>query len=145
MKLTANIENITYNVINWCKKEFGESKYHTEELSVFLDVNPEDIAKAEFDFSDTEITLYLKNIHSIRDLIINIIHEYIHYLQPKNWYTRFFNKLEIINDRINYDEYFIHPYEFEAKCLSEQEVDRCMTDLGIENLAKNKRQNTLIN
>lgn len=139
MKLNKNIEHIVYNVIDWCKKEFGESKYYTEELSIYLDVNPDDTAKAEFDFSDVEITLYLKNIYSIKDLVVNVIHEYIHYLQPKNWYTRYLNKLEVVNDKISYNEYFLHPYEFEAKCLSEQEVDRCMIELGIKNIARNKK------
>lgn len=138
MKLTNEVENIVYQTINWCKKIFGESKYHTEELTVSFDTDPEDTAKAEFDFYDTEITLYLKNIRSNRDLVVNTIHEYIHYLQPKNWYTRFFNRLERENDSINYDEYFTHPYEFEAKYLSEQEANRCMIDIGIKSLAKIK-------
>lgn len=138
MKLTKEVEDIVYNTISWCQKEFGSSKYQTDDLNVYFDTEPEDTAKAEFDFYDNEITLYLKNIRGKRDLVVNTIHEYIHYLQPKNWYTRFFNRLERNNEIIDYEEYFTHPYEFEAKYLSEYEADRCMVEIGLKNLAKLK-------
>jgi hypothetical protein len=139
VKLSNEVKDIVYKTIDWCQKELGLSKYQIDTLSVYFDTDIEEYAKAEFDFGDTEITLYIKNIFSKRDLVVNTIHEYIHYLQPRNWYTRFFNKLETMNSElIGYNEYYTHPYEFEAKYLSEYEANRCMIEIGLKNLAKLK-------
>ena len=59
----------------------------------------------EFEDSTEEISLNLAQCRTMRDAIATIVHEYQHYLQPRNgWYSRYL----II---YGYDN---HPYEIAA-------------------------------
>ena len=132
MRRTKKNEDIVYNVIEWCVAQYGESKYQDTDLNIDFDIDSETTDKADFDFEINEITLYLKNIDSVFELIINVIHEFIHYLQPKNWYYRYFNQITSGKKKITYEEYFLNPYEITAKCLSEIEAIYCMNDLNYQ-------------
>lgn len=85
-------------------KHFGDSKYFNYELNVYVHSSHYERHKGEYDF-DGNITIYSSQISSKRQLIKTLLHEYCHYLQPKNWYYRYYT--------LGYD-YDNHPYEIEA-------------------------------
>ncbi len=127
----TQLSNIIDDVIYWCSQNFGKSKYHRDIPEFYISFEEEEDAVAEYDFEDNEITLHILNIKTMKELCTNVIHEYIHYLQPKSWYKRYTNIIvkNSNNNKVSYTDYFSNPYEFEAKYLSELEVDYCMFDL----------------
>lgn len=121
-QLLLNIEK-SFNMI---VESYGESKYYVD--IPYLDIVSKDTIKeyrndfadgkitkkdleliqAWFDPNDNSIGLVLENIHSMKDVIKCILHEYQHYLQCPSWIERYYKM------GYNYDT---HPYEVQATAV----------------------------
>lgn len=98
----------------WCVKKFGWlENLDTPEITWCMDSDTMRRAGflAYYDSEDNEITLRITGHRNFYNLAETIIHEYIHYLQPKSggWYDRYYKTYK----------YEDHPYEVEAYYLSE--------------------------
>lgn len=104
--------------LKWCEKKFGYN--HNKEYRTDLEWTRNDYFMAKVNFlgmydpDDNIIHLRVSNHRTIYNLCNTIIHEYIHYLQPRNWYSRYGSKY-------GYD---FNPFEVEAFHLGDlYEVD----------------------
>ena len=101
-------EDIGGAVLNWCWDNLGSSKFQSHKKpDIIYDWVASDLV-GEWVSSENEITIYVNEIDSLKEFIQTIIHEYVHYLQSPIWYSRHWN-------RKPNQEYFDHPYEFEAE------------------------------
>lgn len=89
---------------------YGYSKYQKElpylqiEDSPYSDYTDPDLY-GEYCAKDNELVVYWKNVETVEDIIRVLIHEYQHYLQSPNWFTRYYKMGH---------SYDTHPYEIKA-------------------------------
>ena len=110
------ISAIIDNTIDWCIDTFGmnESREHPY---ISWEWNTIDYDKHDkqsigrYDPETNTISLKVRGHRTVKLFIKTIIHEYIHYLQPRKggWYERWNNQYG----------YYKNPYEIEAYYLSE--------------------------
>jgi hypothetical protein len=110
---------ISFCVI-WSVRKFGE--VHGVDIpEIDWDWNHHELRHAGmlglYDSEDNTITLRIKGHRTFYNLAKTIVHEYIHYLQPRvgNWYDRHHRKY-------GYDD---NPYEIEAYYLADLYGSEC--------------------
>jgi len=113
--------------LEWCINKYGESKYNDNKtLKLTVDSNLKDkdddgIRKpitAWYHPSTNEIRLNFKKIHSLKELVGTVIHEYTHFLQDINvMYHKYTEEYGI--------SYENHPYEKTANAREERDWKEC--------------------
>lgn len=97
---------------------YGHSKYSEFLPELVLYYDPNYNCMGEFDDENEEISVNIAKCSTVRQAIGTIIHEYQHYLQPRNgWYDRHFK---------NGHTYNTHPYEIEADEIAHRDWKRFM-------------------
>ena len=112
------IEKFVRYAVQWCEKKFGYNWKQNYRIQTEWDRNDyllkEIGALGMYDPDANVIFLRLSGHRTIYNIANTIIHEYIHYLQPRGWYNRYDTKYG----------YTHNPYEVEAFHLGDlYEVD----------------------
>ena len=105
----SNIVNEVYPLIANYYNSNAEVEIHNDiytRLGVVSAMNDEEIAHAEYDWSENKIYLYIINMTSVEEIIRSLIHECVHSNQSKEIFDEYYNI-----SGINYTN---HPYELEA-------------------------------
>jgi hypothetical protein len=114
------------NAVGWCCSMFGKLTGDMPQVywswdSLILDPDTGEYYDGDFMGNyyrnDELILLRIKGHRNIYNLSHTIIHEYVHYLQPKkgNWYSRWNNSLGYENN----------PYELEANYIADLYYVEC--------------------
>jgi hypothetical protein len=128
------LEEIGEKVIDWCKNEFGSSKHYNDYPYVVFEFDEEGIC-GEFFPHNNQIIICTPALDSIEEFIETIIHEYIHYMQSKTWFTRYSNppyrKNELTAEE--FVDYLLrgdptHPYEIEADKVAKRNWKKCKNE-----------------
>lgn len=105
------------NAYVWCISTFGIDDIYTVpyfEWTIDDDIMRKFGMLGEYDFDGNSIVIRVRGHRTWRNLASTVIHEYVHYLQNKAWYERYWNKLESADKATVYDK---HPYEIEANYI----------------------------
>lgn len=114
--------DVTYDVIHefvdfcliWCVRKFGEAS-GLDIPEIDLSRNDRSLGGASmiglYDHIDNVIHVRIQGHRTFYNLAKTVIHEYVHYLQPRsgNWYDRYYER----------HGYYNHPYEIEAYHLAD--------------------------
>jgi len=106
MKLTHERYHDLHSVFQDIIEHYGQSNWteFVPDLVLYHDASYG--CMGEFDDSNEEVSINLAQCKTMRQAIATMIHEYQHYLQPRNgWYDRHYS---------NGHTYESHPYEIEA-------------------------------
>lgn len=112
-------EFIDFCVI-WCVRKFGDVS-GLDIPQIEWEMDSKELGHAGmlglYDHEENTITLRIKGHRTFYNLAKTIVHEYIHYLQPRvgNWYDRHYRKYG----------YHDHPYEKEAYYLADLYGTEC--------------------
>lgn len=113
MKLTYNrikqLNSIFDNIVN----HYGFSRYSNDLPDLIIIHDDKDGSMGTFEDESEEIVLNLFNCRTVKDAVGTMIHEYCHYLQPRNgWYDRYARKYK----------YSEHPYEIQANEMADRDL-----------------------
>lgn len=119
----VQLQKIVKLVINWCRMNIGENRRTKKNLYVRLDFDDdaEDFADFDVEKRGRIITLYICRNKTIKDLISSCIHEYTHALQFWTKYWKLYGQYG----------YKRHPYEIEAREISEDNYLQCWNEISI--------------
>lgn len=105
MRNTTKNRKVLHNILYIVETVYGHSNHQNNYPYIDITYNKESNTKAEYCFILNEITVYINNIKSIKDLTKVIIHEYQHYLQSPSWFKRYYGMGYMYSN---------HPYEVQA-------------------------------
>ena len=106
MRLTSERYHDLHNAFQNIISHYGQSDWSHFLPDLVIIHDPSEGIMGEFDDSTEEVTLNIARCNRMSQAINTMIHEYQHYLQPRNgWYDRHFK---------NGHTYDTHPYEIEA-------------------------------
>ena len=113
-------------ILGWCKKNIGGSKYFSiRSLQIRFQSNLNYFVGV-FDIEKNCIFINPNKIKNHLDLVVTIIHEYIHFQQD-------FSKYEEIEIKLpRHRNYYDHPYEAEAERIAQERKKDCYNDLKKE-------------
>ena len=113
-------------ILNWCKKNLGRSKYFSiKALQIRFQSNLNYFVGV-FDIEKNCISINPNKIKNHLDLVVTIIHEYVHFQQNFSKYE----EIEIKLPRLR--NYYDHPYEAEAERIAQELKKVCYNDLKKE-------------
>lgn len=98
------------DVLNWCKKYVGRSKYFPIK-KLKLRINSKLKFLGEFGVYQNTIYVNPENHENFLHLVETVIHEYIHFRQNPREYDR-------LARNYTFEDYFDHPHEQEAELLA---------------------------
>ncbi len=115
MKLTYDRVQEFNEVFEEMIEFYGISKYTEDLPNLVLIHDSGDYAMGTFEEEVEEIVVNVAQCRTRKDVIGTMIHEYVHYLQPRNgWYVRYSKKY-------SYDN---HPYEKQANEAALNDLDK---------------------
>ena len=119
-------EKISLQVVDWCSKEFGWSKYYHRHTVMIESQYQCDTGKGtygEFDRDEVMIYVFTRTNRTVKCLVNTVIHEFQHYLQSPHWIGRYIAK---------YGDGQRNPYEREAEMVAGIYTKLCMKDLKLK-------------
>lgn len=102
-KRRKDIQAIISEAIKWCEQKWGPNNRRSDVLWIDISWKKSECAGV-YQYQDNEITIFVKEHLTVRDLIDTVIHEYTHYKQPMSKYAKLLEK----------NGYKNHPLEIEA-------------------------------
>lgn len=114
------IETLAENVVDWCAKSFGQSKFYDGLPLVDVDFE-RTTTYAEFDTVNNQIIVYARKNRSRSQVVKSVLHEYKHYLQSPSWLDRYMKLQFCLN--------FTNPYEIDAEKFAQDNWKRCLDDM----------------
>lgn len=110
-------------IFDWCKQKYGRSKYANYpcfSIKKFSGYEEEDL---DGYYEPIDNTIYVNsNIlteENLEYLVSTILEEYIHYTQSDAMYQK-------LSKQFDYEN---HPYEIEAKSISDRDTKKCIKEL----------------
>lgn len=105
-------------VLMWCQQNLGHNE-QSPDLKIYYYFNKK--WGGLYNYRNRQITLYIPKWLTLNHLTMNVIHEYVHYLQIVNpvddaMYTKHTNEVG----------YWDNPYEVEARRLAEKYHKQCL-------------------
>jgi hypothetical protein len=121
-------------ILEWCKKNFGRSRYHRKYPTLRVYKSKGNSAFAYRDgglfgtYDHGVITIYLGSHDSMRELCKTVIHEYRHYLMSIREYNSLYKKMEREGsdpEIISYE----HPHEKDCEDFEDEWGELCFSQL----------------
>tara|TARA_Y100001963_G_scaffold157040_1_gene252153 strand:- start:1329 stop:1796 length:468 start_codon:yes stop_codon:yes gene_type:complete len=97
------------------RNHYGESLYSDDIPDLVLFSDEADTVSGEYDDANEEISLNMYYCTTAEQCVKTLIHEYMHYLQPRNWYQRYYKMGHT---------HQTHPYEIQAEQVAERDWQR---------------------
>jgi len=114
-------KSYTKYALKWCEENLGINPRKRKKLSLVISERKRKKGKfvyyGNYCSNKNQITIYIKNCDSMKDLISTIIHEYTHYLQPMGRYKEY----------EKYYYYSTHPFERQAKRNETRYTQPCLS------------------
>ena len=126
MKVTKRNLKISSLALEWCINNLG-NPLKTISPTIILK-NDKRVKNMYGFYMDQNITIHLSTIHTTRQMVSTIIHEYCHYLQSPR--ISGFTKYWKLNDKFGYDN---NPFEIEARQFESLYLNYCYNYI-LENL-----------
>lgn len=117
-----DILRVTSMAMSWCRKYMGinNRKSYLPIYHITAQTDGDSIV-GDYDHIENEITIYYKNIDSVRELIATCIHEWQHQLQPcRSKYHKF---------KGSYNK---HPMEIEAFTAEKLHLTTCWKGIRLK-------------
>jgi len=113
VKLTHDRYHDLHSAFQKMISNYGQSNWTEFLPDLVLYYDPSYGCMGEFDDSTEEVSINIAKCRTMRQAIQTMIHEYTHYMQPRNgWYDRHFK---------NGHTYDSHPYEVDANEVAERD------------------------
>ena len=118
MRLTKERKRQLSEIYEEIVEYYGESKFQwwTPEFNAYSDDSKRGLwlmgAWEPLD-EGAEVSVNVAACRTMKEVVIYIIHEYMHHLQSPTWYTRYHNMYG----------YWKNPYEIQAQEIAERDVE----------------------
>ena len=126
MKVTKRNTKISSLALEWCINNLG-NPLKTISPTIILK-NDKRVKNMYGFYMDQNITIHLSTIHTTKQMVSTIIHEYCHYLQSPR--ISAFTKYWKLNDKFGYNN---NPFEIEARQFESLYLNSCYNYI-LENL-----------
>ena len=90
-KRRKDIQAIISEAVKWCEQKWGPNNRRSDVLWIDVSWKKSECAGL-YQYQDNEITIFVKEHLTVRDLIDTVIHEYTHYKQPMSKYSKLLKK-----------------------------------------------------
>lgn len=119
------IKTVMQLAVLWCYFKYGRSIWNTDPIHVSICNTMTqywgyyEASQPEPEEVGTTIALIKVNPRkhdSLKSIVETIIHEYVHHLQPIDFYQKYFSLGYVYSD---------HPFEIEATQIAKNDVDEC--------------------
>lgn len=109
--------------LRWCEDNLGINPRKRKRLSLVVSIRKRMQGKfvyyGNYCHNRNQITIYINNCSTLKELISTIIHEYTHYLQPMGRYKEY----------EKYYYYSTHPFERQAKRNEVKYTQPCLSSI----------------
>ena len=107
--------------LRWCEDNLGINTRKRKKLSFVMSTRKRTQGKfvyyGNYCLYKNQITIYINNCETLKNLVSTIIHEYTHYLQPMGRYKEY----------EKYYYYSTHPFERQARRNETKYTDTCLS------------------
>jgi|LauGreDrversion4_2_1035121.scaffolds.fasta_scaffold08509_2 Zn-dependent peptidase ImmA (M78 family) len=114
-------KSYTKYAIKWCEENLGFNTRKRRKLLVVMSERKRTQGKfvyyGNYCLYKNQITIYVNNCETLKNLVSTIIHEYTHYLQPMGKYKEY----------EKYYYYSTHPFERQARRNETKYTSTCLS------------------